>query len=726
MIKRFLVFLLLLAPLWLWAQAGQAPIVTSDVMKLTTASQLTLSPDGSRAVAVVTTRTQSGEKYGYSRNLWLYDLVGNQSPRQLTHGDKGDGSPVWSPDGTSLAFVRGEEGRSQIWGLPLTGGEAYVITSTKNGASRPRWSPDGSKILFTSSIPYHQMEGNTPWEYERPGRTRGDEPNWKALKEEEKKAISATPDGSLEEVRAWLAKNVVNNNPRVLNRLQFQGEQGLQPEWRFTHIYVQEARPGAKELALSSGLVSYSNPEWSPDGRQILLTASTSSLAPDYERQSELWVMDADGTNLRTLLKMETHNVSNGSFSPDGKLILFSASPIDDRHATQSQLGVVQANGQNPQIITASYDRDVSSAQWSEDSKTIYFTSSTEGDIPLLSIPAKGGTIQPIVEGKGGVMNYDIRKGRVVYTYTSVSNPHEVFVMDLKSKKPRQISRLNSNWVSEKRVQPFKEYWITRPDGMKVHYWVIEPAQRKDGSKYPTVLEIHGGPTAMWGPSSFSMWHEWQLLASWGYGVVFCNPRGSGGYGDAFKKGNYQDWGTGPAGDILASLDDALAKHAWIDSNQLFVTGGSYAGYMVAWLISQDQRFKAANAQRGVYELTTFMGEGNAWRLVPTHFGGYPWEQEIKEVLDANSPLTYVHQIHTPLLLMHSDEDLRTGVIQSEMLYKSLKILERPVEYVRYPGEGHELSRSGNPLRIMDRLIRIIEFFERYAAHPETPPATVK
>jgi len=155
-----------------------------------------------------------------------------------------------------------------------------------------------------------------------------------------------------------------------------------------------------------------------------------------------------------------------------------------------------------------------------------------------------------------------------------------------------------------------------------------------------------------------------------------------------------------------------------MDKDQLFAEGGSYAGYMVSWLVGHDKRFKAANAQRGVYDLETFLGEGNAWRLVPTHFGGYPWSPGINEILEKNSPINYVQDINTPLLIIHGDQDLRTGVIQSEMLYKSLKILNKQVEYIRYPKEGHELTRSGNPGRMMDHLLRIIEFFERYAKHP--------
>jgi len=149
-----------------------------------------------------------------------------------------------------------------------------------------------------------------------------------------------------------------------------------------------------------------------------------------------------------------------------------------------------------------------------------------------------------------------------------------------------------------------------------------------------------------------------------------------------------------------------------VDTNRQVVTGGSYAGYLTAYIVTQDHRFKAAVAQRGVYDLATFFGEGRAWRLVPNHFGGDPWE--VASILRDNSPQTFVDQIRTPLLIIHADNDLRTGVIQSEVLYKSLKVLERPVEYVRYPNAGHDLSRTGNPKQRIDRLLRIWEFFERY------------
>jgi dipeptidyl aminopeptidase/acylaminoacyl peptidase len=175
-------------------------------------------------------------------------------------------------------------------------------------------------------------------------------------------------------------------------------------------------------------------------------------------------------------------------------------------------------------------------------------------------------------------------------------------------------------------------------------------------------------------------------------------------------------------GDVLAALDDATMSNPSIDRHRLFLTGGSYAGYLTVWIIAHDHRFKAAAAQRGVYDLATFFGEGNAYRLIPEEFGGYPWEPDTRRLLQQQSPLTYVNQIETPLLLLHGSDDRRTGVVQGQMLFRALKELDRPVEYVRYPGAGHELTRSGAPEQRIDHMLRIIEFFERYADNPRPAP----
>ena len=352
----------------------------------------------------------------------------------------------------------------------------------------------------------------------------------------------------------------------------------------------------------------------------------------------------------------------------------------------------------------------------------LVFTAPMRGGFPLMTVSP--GLVQPAtLAGEqdgfpGGVHSFGVGGGAMVFSVTSPMNPCVLKVRD--GRGERLAYDLNP-WVANKVLSLPVGGEITRPDGVKVQYWIMEPTNREPGKKYPLALEMHGGPMAMWGPGESTMWHEFQLLCSWGFGVVYANPRGSGGYGYAFQKGNFQNWGEGPAGDVLAAVDQAILRE-WVDPERLVITGGSYAGYLTVWIIAHDHRFKAAVAQRGVYDFETFFGEGNAWRLVAWAMGGNPFDARFKQVIDRNNPINDVSRIRTPLLIKHASNDLRTGVSQSEMLYRALKELNRPVEYVRYPDEGHDLSRTGDPLRRMDRLNRMIEWFERFVENTRPAP----
>lgn len=686
--------------------------------KIVNSSSHEISPDGKSVIYLKNFVEDKGnDQYTYKSQLWISDLAAPFANKALTSSEYNISSPSLSPDGKKVAFVRPKDGKSQIWILPLDGGESQVLTNEKYGAGNPVWSADGKKILFTTTLPMWAIEGNPDWEMPRPGRTHGDEPNYRAIKEGlAKEEIKPNPDGSLEEMRAYLAQNAAKNDPRVIDRLNFLGEKDLSPDLYFSHLNILDLENGKTER-ITTGFQNYFGATWSPDGSYILASTLKNTLHPDLTNHTEIWKINLADKSESKFFGLENHRIGNPVFSSDGKWIALGGQNLDEPSYNMSMIGIIKPDGSGFKWLTESLDRSVSNPKWADNNHDLFFTGANQGGFSLWKANVNSGKIDAVISGPVGVTSFAIKGQKLVYALTKIENPSEIYTADLSNRNSQQVTKFNEGWLAGKKLSKPTAHQLKTADGFVVDYWVMEPTVRTEGIKYPTILNMHGGPSAMWGPGEASMWHEFQVMAAKGYGIVYANPRGSGGYGKAFQKGNFQDWGDGPAADVLGSLDAAGNQYSWIDKDQLFLTGGSYAGYLTAWIVSHDHRFKAAFSQRGVYELTFFLGEGNAWRLVPNHFG-YPWEDGVKEIMDYNSPQTYVQNIKTPLLIKHGDVDFRTGVRQSELLYKSLKILGRPVEYVRYPDEGHELSRSGAVHRRIDRMTRIIEFFERYANHP--------
>lgn len=725
-------------------RAELQPIVTTDLLRLRTVSSIDVAPDGSRAVfAVRAIATEppahngpdgnagaARPVYGYRSHLFLLDLLNaHAAPRQLTFGDRLDRRPRFSPDGRRISFIRGDEennGGSQVWVMPADGGEARQLTSFEHGVTggSGQWSPDGSLILVRSMVPMDELEGTPPYPSERPKR------QWRDAGPAE--GVTPGPDGSRADIRAWLAENAGEQDPAVITRLEFQNEHELAGPPRFGHLFtVPSDDPDAAATRITDGFYDHGQAAFMPDGRSIVYAANkTPGAHPDRLLGTDIWRISLDGTGDRRLLWMEGWTLEDPQPSKDGSLIAFAATQLDEPAFRQRRLGLGSADGVGggePIVLTPAQTLDASvfDFQWSPDQTAVLFTTGLHGAFPLMTISP--GLLEPATlveqyDGQpAGVQVFDAAAGEIVYAVTTPAHPCALMVRD--SRGERMAYDLNA-WVAGKLLSMPHEGWIARPDGTRVQYWVMEPTGRQPRAEYPLALEIHGGPSAMWGPGELSMWHEFQLLCSWGYGVAYCNPRGSGGYGYRFQRGNYQDWGDGPAGDVLGVLDKVVLED-WVDEDRMVVTGGSYAGYLTAWIVAHDHRFKAAVAQRGVYDLATFFGEGNAWRLVEWSMGGFPYDARYRAIIDRNSPITYAGNIRTPLLIMHGSSDLRTGVSQSEMLFRSLKALDRPVEYVRYPDAGHDLSRSGEPGQRLDRLDRIIEFFERYVDNPRPAPGRI-
>jgi dipeptidyl aminopeptidase/acylaminoacyl peptidase len=412
------------------------------------------------------------------------------------------------------------------------------------------------------------------------------------------------------------------------------------------------------------------------------------------------------------LLGKKGQGYNSASVSPSGKWLAYQQGTTS--FVSVPALYVMPLSGTEKDALAIPYDRNKGGLTWADDESALYFTAQSNGGVLLNKAELAIRKVTRLNTPEEGAGSFSVKGNTLVYVKTEVANPFELYSLNTNTGKSERISDFNYSWVKQKQLSYPEKFTFKNEKGLTVEYWVMKPAGLKAGQKYPVVLEIHGGPSAMWGPGESSMWHEFQFWCSKGYGVVYANPRGSGGYGYDFLRANVNDWGNGPMSDVLTALSKATSASAWADTSRMVVTGGSYAGYLIGYIIGHDKRFKAACSQRGVYDLRTFFGEGNAWRLVPNYFGGYPWEKAVLPILERESPINYVQNITTPYIMFHGENDLRTGVIQSEQMYRSLKVLGRPVEYVRHPGATHEITRSGNNRQRIDQMLRTWEFFERF------------
>lgn len=701
--KRLL--LLLFIPLGLHAQ-----IQVTDLTRIQQVSGISAAKN--KIIYSVSAIEKSEEKpleYDYSTRLFLVS-DDRKSSTMLTRDNTGQAE--LSPDGKYVAFVRRVKDKSQIFILPLSGGEPWQLTRSRYGASSPRFSPDGTRLLYSVNIKLDELANDSllnptrtlpPFSMEKPGFTSDDY----LLKN---KKVRPNPDGSLEEIRAYLNKNAEDKKTRVFTRLNFQGEANLNGDISFNHLYEIEIQENAEARALTSGYASYSGAEYAPDGQSIYAsTAKDPDMHPDRENENRIIQIRRADLSQKTILEQKETSFRGFSLSPSGKKAATVVATTGG--LSYGRLALLNSDGTGLKLID--FDRQPSGFNWSRDEKTLWFVAQSNGGSPVFKLDVASGKVTRITDFDSGITQLSLlENGEWVYAKTEVANPNELYIANADFSRQARISDLNDHWIKDRKLSFPEKKIYKNSAGQDIEFWIMKPVNAEAGKKYPVVLQLHGGPTAMWGPGEGSMWHEFQYFASQGYGVVYPNQRGSGGYGKDFQFSNYRDWGKGPQEDALGALDMA-SKESWVDTSRLVITGGSYAGYLTAWIISHDHRFKAAFAQRGVYDLATFMGEGNAWRLTPNYFG-LPWEEESVTKIRENSPYTYVDKITTPFLIKHGDNDLRTGVIQSEMMYKSLKYLNRDVEYVRYQGATHELSRTGNVRQRIDRILRIHEFFQRY------------
>jgi dipeptidyl aminopeptidase/acylaminoacyl peptidase len=664
--------------------AKKRTITAKDLYRFQIIMGPRLSPDGRYVVFTLQRVDQKTEKK--HSNLWLAPTGGGQ-PRQFTYGDQVDSQPRWSPDSREIAFLsnRKDEKQSQIYIIPVDGGEARPLTDLKGDFGSFDWSPDGRQLVFNFR--------------------KTDQAELEREKDEQKKKLGVVE--------------------RHITRLMYKGDsEGFLPQERW-HIWTVNARTGRAKQLTEGDLYNEQSPAWSPDGQSIVFISNRTEDPDRTWDQDDLFIIPAQGGDLR---KIETTPGPKETlrFSPDGRWLAYYQSGGQHDLWRNNNLWVVPVDGQGQaKNLTEAHDlnagqettNDIDKLQvmpptWSPDSQTLYIQHPCHGDTLLKSISLDGSTVQTVIGERGvvGDFTFDRDHTRLAYLHGRIDSLAQLWLCNLSGGQTRQLTRFNQDILRNVDLGKVEEVWFTGPDGNDLQGWILKPPGFDPNQKYPSILEIHGGPMAQYG--HFFM-HEFYYLAAHGYVVYFSNPRGGQGYGEAHTKAIYNDWGNRDYADLMAWVDLVVQK-PYIDPERLGVTGGSYGGFMTNWIIGHTDRFKAAVTQRSVSNTVSMDGSSDLGHIWSALFGpDRPFWNDL-DTYWRQSPLKYFGNVKTPTLVIHSEQDLRCSIEQGEQVFVALKKLGVDTEFVRFPDESHGLSRGGRTDRRIARLNHILRWFERY------------
>ena len=709
------------------APNGKRKVEIEDLYRFRLIAEPQVSPDG-RTVAYVQTRLRKKEN-DYASNIWTMPSDGNSEPVRFTGGNKADLSPRWSPSGEELAFISTRSGKPQIWLISVSGGEARQLTRLKRGVGEIAWSPDGRWIAFTS-----QVDNEEDKRLAAEAKAKGDSGKEDGASEDENRAAGLT-SGELgvslllageweEDAEDEKEAEQKADHAKVVTRMHFK-QDGAGLLERRQHIFIIPSKGGTPRQ-LTEGEWDAASPRWSPDGKSLAFLANVEP-DKDYNNVVDIFSLPIDDKGNAGERRRVTNN--------DSVIITMDWLPSGDGFAAYGHTRIQEgALGTHFKVWTISLDGKVkkltegldrSAGSWlgsdmrsgtgdmrprfSKDGKLIYFSVSTDGAVRVYSVPVVGGEVKEVIGGSRQVLNFDVMANGFVFAVSTPDNPNDLFRADLDGRNERRLTNVNRDILDSLEISDTREFWLERPDGDRVQGWLVLPYGYKEGEKYPLVIDVHGGPHTLFGNAYF---HYFQCLAARGYIVLYTNPRGSQGYSQAFCDAILNDWGGVDYDDLMASVDYAISQGN-VDEARLGVSGGSYGGYMSVWMIGHTDRFKAAVASRMVSNLYSAWGSGDyTWMLWSWELEGSP--QQRTQLYLERSPISYAEQIHTPLLLTHAIDDLRTTIEQTEQMYMALKVYGREVKMVRFPSGGHEVSRSGKPSLRVERLQHLIDWFDEH------------
>jgi acylaminoacyl-peptidase len=663
--------------------AEKTPITAIDLFNFERAQDPRISPKGSTIVYV----RQFCDIMTDARcsNLWTVDFDGSDH-RPLTSGHHHDRSPRWAPDGKRLLYISDKDGSPQIYLRWMDTGQTARLTNLQYPPSGIGWSPDGTMISFSGFVPSEP-------------RTIAEMPPAPP------KAEWATP-------------------PRVIDTLTYRFDSHGYLEPGYHHVFVMPAEPGTPRR-ISSGdfnhgyLFGGATPVWTPDSKYLLVAANRH---PNHEHDplnTEIYEFSVADGSVKALTDRQGPDDSP-AVSPDGELIAYVG--FDDNYQGYQlrRLYIMNRDGSEPRVLSGDFDRSVGGwsrddLRWAANGSGVYFTYTDHGNTKL-GFFTRDGSLQTLAENIGGAWasaygggSFTVSNGgRFAFNTTRADKPVDIAVGSRGVSSLRVVTAINDDLLAQRKLSPAEEIWYTSSkDNRQIHGWIIKPPDFDASKKYPLILEIHGGPFANYG-DRFDI--EKQLYAANGYVVLYTNPRGSTSYGEHFGNLIHHAYPGDDYYDLISGVD-ALVANGYIDSDNVFVTGGSGGGILTCWLIGKTDRFRAAASLYPVInwysialttDISVFMHK--YW------FPGLPWETPDDYI--NRSPLSLMGNVKTPTLVMTGEEDYRTPISEAEQYYKALKMLEIDSAFVRVPGEAHGIR--GRPSHQIAKVLNVVGWFDEH------------